>query len=293
MDGHGFKHTESWTHIPTGAAPYGVGLGGRAVATTAASPSQVRLGQCWQGDGQPLGRVSGRASGVSPHPTWDVGRESQRTCGWGEAVSPRATNPYGNFSRCQHCQSHPGCIYLSAAFRPLPPDRQSKLPSLAPGTLLPCSYPHDQKAAVLIKDPGISLVWATLWGEVLKFLYGNGVGAFWGCGDSSVPSWWLPLRDTSSWTPSIGPPKGAVSIWGSPSAPTIAPSASGGGMITRRTDPLPQTQPQKAPRTFQGSPHQQLLSHQQSQAAWIRSRGHEPRGTTARCYHGQHGNKGR
>lgn len=205
-----------------------MGLGGRAVVTTAASPSHVRLSQCWQGDGQPLGRVSGRAGGVSPHP-WDVGRESQRTCGWGEAVSPRATNPYGNSSRCQHCQSHPGCIYLSAAFRPLPPDRQSKLPSLAPGTLLPCSYPHDQKAAVLIKHPGISLVWATLWGEVLKFLYGNGVGAFWGCGDSSVPSWWLPLRTHPAGPHPLDPPEGQCPFGAAPLLPPLHPLHRMGG----------------------------------------------------------------
>lgn len=35
--------------------------------------------------GSPLGWVSGQAGGVSPHP-WDAGKESQRTCGWGEAV---------------------------------------------------------------------------------------------------------------------------------------------------------------------------------------------------------------
>lgn len=51
-----------------------------------------------RGMGSPWEGFQAGASGVSPHPTWDVGRESQRTCGWGEAVSPRATNPYGNFS---------------------------------------------------------------------------------------------------------------------------------------------------------------------------------------------------
>lgn len=52
----------------------------------------------------------------------------------------------------------------------------------------------------MLINPPWDRMGAMLWGRCCKILYGKGVGAFWGCGDSSVPSWRSPNAYTSSWT---------------------------------------------------------------------------------------------